>query len=239
LFQASRNRFKEYGQIYDFMMDHAGDVLVSDPTLGVERAERENYAFFMEITSIEYEIQRRCNLTKVGKLLDEKSYGIAMRKSKSFQMFTYFHLSQNISLTKSLLIKFVNIDFVTVFDYDFDAITDSTYRSVLSRAILDLQHSGKLNELKRKWWEEKRGGGFCEVPSAQSEVFHIILFVLERRRPIRSHSVELKERRWRILDNNGRSPNRGGTSSSGTAYACGENFDPDESSSLAIDSRRI
>ncbi|XP_068896300.1 glutamate receptor ionotropic, kainate 2-like isoform X2 [Tenebrio molitor] len=125
-FKASRNRFKEYGQIYDFMMDHAGDVLVSDPTLGVERAERENYAFFMEITSIEYEIQRRCNLTKVGKLLDEKSYGIAMRKN-------------------------------------------STYRSVLSRAILDLQHSGKLNELKRKWWEEKRGGGFCESEDDQSE----------------------------------------------------------------------
>jgi hypothetical protein len=104
---------------------------------------------------------------------------------------------------------------------------------------LDLQHSGKLNELKRKWWEEKRGGGFCEVPSAQSEVFHIILFVLERRRPIRSHSVELKERRWGILGNNGRSTNRGGTSSSGTASARGENFDPDESSSLAIDSRRI
>ena len=63
------------------MMAHADDVLVEDPTQGVERAESENYAFFMEITSIEYEIQRRCNLTGVGRLLDEKSYGIAMRKS--------------------------------------------------------------------------------------------------------------------------------------------------------------
>ncbi|KAJ3649499.1 hypothetical protein Zmor_021239 [Zophobas morio] len=125
-FNASRDRFAEYGQIYDYMMAHADDVLVEDPTQGVERAERENYAFFMEITSIEYEIQRRCNLTGVGRLLDEKSYGIAMRKN-------------------------------------------STYRNVLSRAILRLQHSGKLTELQRKWWEEKRGGGFCESQDSQME----------------------------------------------------------------------
>ncbi|RZC36839.1 Lig chan, ANF receptor and/or SBP bac 3 domain containing protein [Asbolus verrucosus] len=117
----ARHRNKAYGEIYDYMMAHSDDVLVSDTRLGVERAERENYAFFMEITSIQYETQRRCNLTDVGKLLDEKSYGIAMKKS-----------------------MYLNIN-------------------VLSRAILDLQHSGKLNELQRKWWEENQGGGFCEL----------------------------------------------------------------------------
>lgn len=36
----------------------------------------------MESTSIEYIIERNCDLTQIGKLLDEKGYGIAMRKSK-------------------------------------------------------------------------------------------------------------------------------------------------------------
>lgn len=49
---------------------------------GVERVENENYAFLMESTTIEYITERRCSLTQVGSLLDEKGYGIAMRKSK-------------------------------------------------------------------------------------------------------------------------------------------------------------
>lgn len=57
------------------------DVLFMDPKDGVEKAETENYAFFMESTSIEFEVQRRCKLMRVGPLLDEKSYGIAMKQS--------------------------------------------------------------------------------------------------------------------------------------------------------------
>lgn len=58
------------------------DVMVKENKDGVARAERERYAFFMESVSIEYEIERHCNLTQVGQMLDEKGYGIAMRKSK-------------------------------------------------------------------------------------------------------------------------------------------------------------
>jgi hypothetical protein len=64
------------------MKDHEDDVMVKDNNLGVVKAETKNYAFFMETTSIEYETQRRCSLTSVGNSLDEKGYGIAMRKSK-------------------------------------------------------------------------------------------------------------------------------------------------------------
>ena len=38
------------------------------------------YAFFMESSSIEYIMERDCDLTKVGGELDSKSYGIGMRK---------------------------------------------------------------------------------------------------------------------------------------------------------------
>ena len=67
--------------IYAYMDKSKSDVMVKDNKLGVLKAETERYAFFMESTSIEYEIQRHCTLNQVGGLLDEKGYGIAMRKS--------------------------------------------------------------------------------------------------------------------------------------------------------------
>lgn len=43
----------------------------------------EEYAFLMESKSIEYTTQRLCNLTITGKELDDKNYGIGMRKGTS------------------------------------------------------------------------------------------------------------------------------------------------------------
>ncbi|KRT79265.1 hypothetical protein AMK59_8574 [Oryctes borbonicus] len=48
---------------------------------GVQRvlsARRQLFAFFMESSSIEYEIEKNCNLKQVGGRLDNKGYGIAM-----------------------------------------------------------------------------------------------------------------------------------------------------------------
>ncbi|XP_022900361.2 glutamate receptor ionotropic, kainate 2-like [Onthophagus taurus] len=109
---------KEFQQIYHYMHSNEDDVMMKENSDGVDRAERELYAFFMESSSIEYEVQRRCNLTQIGGLLDEKGYGIAMRKN-------------------------------------------SIYRHALSTAVLKLQETGKIQDLKRKWWEERRGGGQC------------------------------------------------------------------------------
>ncbi|XP_065292905.2 glutamate receptor ionotropic, kainate 2-like isoform X1 [Dermacentor albipictus] len=44
---------------------------------GVERVKRGDYAYLMEASSIEYEVERDCNLTAIGGLLDNKGYGIA------------------------------------------------------------------------------------------------------------------------------------------------------------------
>lgn len=62
------------------MEQHPEGMTHSNPE-GVKRAEAESYAFFMESTTIEYTVERHCNLTKIGRLLDDKGYGIAMRKS--------------------------------------------------------------------------------------------------------------------------------------------------------------
>lgn len=51
---------------------------------GVERVlkGKRGYAFVMESTSIEYQVERHCDLQQIGGLLDSKGYGIAMPVSK-------------------------------------------------------------------------------------------------------------------------------------------------------------
>lgn len=44
---------------------------------GVARVLQGNYAFLMESTMLDYMVQRNCNLTQVGGLLDSKGYGVA------------------------------------------------------------------------------------------------------------------------------------------------------------------
>lgn len=40
---------------------------------------------------------------------------------------------------------------------------DSPYRNELSSKVIKLQETGVLNQLKDKWWKEKRGGSTCSV----------------------------------------------------------------------------
>lgn len=74
--------------MYEFMSSHP-EYMTSSNAEGVSRVENENYAFLMESTTIEYITERRCSLQQVGSLLDEKGYGIAMRKSKLKLVLTF------------------------------------------------------------------------------------------------------------------------------------------------------
>lgn len=74
----------EFAKAWEHMERHYKEVMVLENDDGVTKAQKERYAFFMETTSIEYEVQRKCDLDQVGKKLDEKSYGIAMKKSRLF-----------------------------------------------------------------------------------------------------------------------------------------------------------
>ncbi|XP_055903490.1 glutamate receptor ionotropic, kainate 2-like [Eupeodes corollae] len=69
-----------YKKMNKYMTKNA-QFLTSTNDEGVAKVLSENYAFLMESTTIEYNVARNCNLTQVGKLLDEKSYGVAMRKN--------------------------------------------------------------------------------------------------------------------------------------------------------------
>lgn len=47
---------------------------------GVERVQngKRLYAYLMESTTLEYEVERKCDLVQIGGWLDYKTYGIAM-----------------------------------------------------------------------------------------------------------------------------------------------------------------
>ncbi|KAK9882219.1 hypothetical protein WA026_019733 [Henosepilachna vigintioctopunctata] len=125
---ATYNFFKHsksatYKKIFEHMRTHPED-MVRENVDGVTLARETQYALFMENIAIDYEIQRHCTLEMYGDLLDNKGYGIAMRKQ-------------------------------------------SPYRSRLSSAILKLQSTGVMDNLKRKWWQEKKGGGQCVATESQ------------------------------------------------------------------------
>ena len=52
---------------------------------GVERVLNGSYAFLCESTMLDYLIQRNCNLTQIGGLLDSKGYGIATPKGSKWR----------------------------------------------------------------------------------------------------------------------------------------------------------
>lgn len=63
-------------------------VFVKNNDEGLERVlkGKRSYAYFMESSAIEYQLERHCDLMKVGDLLDSKGYGIAM----PFCMYIYY-----------------------------------------------------------------------------------------------------------------------------------------------------
>ncbi|CAH1402280.1 unnamed protein product [Nezara viridula] len=87
---ATANFFRDskeeiYQKIYKFMMDNP-DCMMPNNDVGVNRVVSEDkYAFFMESASIEYEVQRKCQLAMVGDSLDSKGYGIVMRQNSSYR----------------------------------------------------------------------------------------------------------------------------------------------------------
>ncbi|CAH2047181.1 unnamed protein product, partial [Iphiclides podalirius] len=88
---ATYSFFKEsdnllYQKMYQYMDDHP-ELMTSTNDEGLMRvkSEKENYAFLMESTSIEYMVERNCDVSQVGGLLDNKGYGIAMKKNSPYR----------------------------------------------------------------------------------------------------------------------------------------------------------
>ncbi|XP_076271918.1 glutamate receptor ionotropic, kainate 2-like isoform X2 [Rhynchophorus ferrugineus] len=66
-----------YKKMWRFMENRKPSVFVPTYEEGIRRVLEGNYAFLMESTMLDYVVQRDCNLTQIGGLLDSKGYGIA------------------------------------------------------------------------------------------------------------------------------------------------------------------
>ncbi|XP_015783422.1 glutamate receptor ionotropic, kainate 2 [Tetranychus urticae] len=71
------SNFSTYARMWSFMESTRPSVFVESNDKGVERVKKGDYAYLMESTSIEYIVERECDLYQVGGLLDSKGYGIA------------------------------------------------------------------------------------------------------------------------------------------------------------------
>ncbi|CAG9865359.1 unnamed protein product [Phyllotreta striolata] len=86
---ATANYFRDsnltkYKKIWSYMVHHP-ELMLDDNDQAVKKVQNENYAFLMESTTIEYVIERHCTLAQVGGLLDDKGYGIAMKKFSPYR----------------------------------------------------------------------------------------------------------------------------------------------------------
>ncbi|KPM04300.1 glutamate receptor, ionotropic kainate 2-like protein 2 [Sarcoptes scabiei] len=70
------SQIETYQKMWRFM-ENRPVVFVKTYDEGVRRVSEGNYAFLMESTMLDYMVQRNCNLTQIGGLLDSKGYGIA------------------------------------------------------------------------------------------------------------------------------------------------------------------
>lgn len=80
-----------YQKMWRFMESRKSSVLVPTYEDGVRKVLEGNYAFLMESTMLDYNVQRDCNLTQIGGLLDSKGYGIATPKGSPFTTFLSIH----------------------------------------------------------------------------------------------------------------------------------------------------
>uniref|UniRef100_A0A1I7XI83 PBPe domain-containing protein n=1 Tax=Heterorhabditis bacteriophora TaxID=37862 RepID=A0A1I7XI83_HETBA len=64
--------------------DLANQTVISYGTIKGGSTMQHNYAYLMESTSLEYEVQQNCNLTQIGGVLGSKGYGIALQKKSEW-----------------------------------------------------------------------------------------------------------------------------------------------------------
>jgi len=65
--------------MWAFMESQKQTVFVKASQEGIDLVMNGDYAFLMESTMIDYNVQRNCDLMQVGGLLDSKGYGIGTR----------------------------------------------------------------------------------------------------------------------------------------------------------------
>lgn len=73
-----RSKFPTYQRMWSFMKTATPSVFVAGNKEGEGRVLNGDYAYFAESSTIEYMVERNCDLMQVGQWLDSKGYGIGL-----------------------------------------------------------------------------------------------------------------------------------------------------------------
>ncbi|XP_018315810.1 glutamate receptor ionotropic, kainate 2-like [Mycetomoellerius zeteki] len=81
------SNYSTYKQIWTTMVDSKPSVFTSSYEEGIDRVinGKRRYAFFMESAAIEYNTERKCDIIKIGSLLENRGYGIAMPRNSPYR----------------------------------------------------------------------------------------------------------------------------------------------------------
>lgn len=79
------SKMDTYRKIWRFMEGKKHTVFTKTYEDGIRRVIQGNYAFLAESTTIDYIVNRNCNLTQIGDLLDSKGYGIATTRGSPWR----------------------------------------------------------------------------------------------------------------------------------------------------------
>ncbi|KAK2579609.1 hypothetical protein KPH14_010900 [Odynerus spinipes] len=81
------SNYSTYQRMWATMAEARPSVFTVTNDEGVERVvkEKRQYAFLMESTTIEYKMERNCDLQQIGSLIDNKGYGIALPRNSPYR----------------------------------------------------------------------------------------------------------------------------------------------------------
>ena len=80
------SNYTTYQRMWATMQEARPSVFTKTNDEGVERVlKKRDYAFLMESTTIEYRMERNCELDKIGGLIDNKGYGIALPRNSEYR----------------------------------------------------------------------------------------------------------------------------------------------------------
>lgn len=135
------SRIETYQKMWRFM-ENRPNVFVGSYDEGVARVLEGNYAFLMESTMLDYMVQRDCNLTQIGGLLDSKGYGIATPMGE--RMFLISSFSLHPPLIFLLYLNSLLFDRCSNFHFLFFSSPFSAFHFITSFSLLSGSGSKKM-----------------------------------------------------------------------------------------------
>ena len=89
---------------------------------GVERVLEGNFAFLCESSMLEYVVQKNCNLTQIGGLVDSKGYGIATPKGSKWKdkiSRAILFLQEKSSIQVNVEQNYINLRMTSFYEVEF------------------------------------------------------------------------------------------------------------------------